>query len=69
MLVLMRKVGGEIVIGNEEIVITVVEVRGNKVRLGVTAPKRLQVHRREVFDAVKGQGGVDRKHSESEPLV
>ncbi len=52
MLVLSRKKGENIVI-NENIVITVVEVRGDKVRLGVVAPKDVIVHREEVFEAIQ----------------
>lgn len=52
MLVLVRKRGEEIVI-RDDIVITIVEVRGDKVRLGVEAPKEVPVHRREVFDAIR----------------
>jgi carbon storage regulator len=52
MLVLSRKKGENIVI-NENIVITVVEVRGDKVRLGVVAPKDVIVHRDEVFEAIQ----------------
>jgi carbon storage regulator len=52
MLVLSRKKNESIVI-NDNIVITVVEVRGDKVRLGVVAPKDVTVHRQEVFDAIQ----------------
>jgi len=52
MLVLSRKKNESIVINNE-ITIVVVEIRGDKVRLGVEAPKEVPVHRREVFDAIK----------------
>lgn len=52
MLVLSRKVNESIVI-NENIVITVIEVRGDKVRLGVEAPKDVPVHREEVYEAIK----------------
>lgn len=52
MLVLSRKAGEKIFIGND-IVLTVVEVRGNKVRLGVEAPSDVPVHREEVFEAIK----------------
>ena len=52
MLVLLRKRGEEIVIG-DDIVIAVVEIRSDKVRLGVKAPKEVFVHRREVYDAIK----------------
>ena len=52
MLVLSRKKNETIVI-NDNIVVTVVEVRGDKVRLGIEAPKEVTVHRREVYDAIK----------------
>jgi len=51
MLVLSRKKNESIVI-NDDITIVVVEIRGDKVRLGVEAPKEVAVHRREVFDAI-----------------
>src|SRR5208337_249072 len=51
MLVLSRKKDESIVI-NDDITIVVVEIRGDKVRLGVEAPKEVPVHRREVFDAI-----------------
>lgn len=52
MLVLSRKRDEKIVIG-DSIVITVVEVRGDKVRLGIDAPTEIPVHRQEVFDAIR----------------
>jgi len=47
MLVLSRKTGEEIVI-NRDTALTVVEIRGGKVRLGFTAPKEVPIHRKEV---------------------
>ena len=52
MLVLSRKKNESIVI-NDDITIVVVEIRGDKVRLGIEAPKECPVHRREVFDAIR----------------
>ena len=52
MLVLSRKKNESIVINND-ITIVVVEIRGDKVRLGVEAPKEIPVHRREVYDAIQ----------------
>ena len=57
MLVLSRKRNEGIRIG-ETIQITVVQVRGDKVRLGVVAPKEVPVHRDEVFDAIRRQGSA-----------
>jgi len=51
MLVLSRHPGEEIVI-NEDIVIEVIEIGHNKVRLGITAPDSVGVHRREVYEAI-----------------
>ena len=51
MLVLSRKKNESIVI-DEDIVVTVVEIRGDKVRLGIEAPRNIPVHRREVLDAI-----------------
>ncbi len=52
MLVLSRKKNESIVI-NDDITVVVVEIRGDKVRLGIEAPKEVPVHRREVFDAIR----------------
>lgn len=52
MLVLSRKPGESINI-DENIVVTIVEIRGDKVRLGIEAPKEVKVHRQEVFEALK----------------
>ena len=52
MLVLSRKKNESIVI-NDNIVVMVVEVRGDKVRLGIEAPKEVTVHRSEVYEAIK----------------
>jgi carbon storage regulator len=58
MLVLSRKKDESIVINND-ITIVVVEIRGDKVRLGVEAPKEVPVHRREVFEAIVHGEPVD----------
>ncbi len=52
MLVLSRKKNESIVIDND-ITIVVVDIRGDKVRLGIEAPKEVPVHRREVYDAIQ----------------
>jgi carbon storage regulator len=54
MLVLSRKKNESIVI-DDRIVITVVEIRGDKVRLGIQAPKEVPVHRMEVHDAIRNE--------------
>ncbi|MBK96403.1 MAG: carbon storage regulator [Planctomycetaceae bacterium] len=52
MLVLSRKKNESIVINND-ITIVVVDIRGDKVRLGVEAPKEVPVHRQEVYNAIQ----------------
>lgn len=52
MLVLSRHRDESIMIG-DEIVVTIVDIRGDKVRLGIQAPTDIPVHRREVFDAIQ----------------
>jgi carbon storage regulator len=54
MLVLSRKKNESIII-NDNITVTVVEIRGDKVRLGIDAPKEVSVHRREVYEAIQDQ--------------
>jgi carbon storage regulator len=63
MLVLSRKKNESIVI-NDDITIVVVEIRGDKVRLGVEAPKEVPVHRREVFDAIRRNEAAAGKDSD-----
>ncbi|MCO6437052.1 MAG: carbon storage regulator CsrA [Phycisphaerae bacterium] len=52
MLVLSRQRDETIMIG-DDVEITVVDIRGDKVRLGITAPRHIQVHRKEVYEAIK----------------
>ncbi len=52
MIVISRKKNESLVINND-IIITVIEIRGDKVRLGVQSPKEVPVHRQEVYDAIK----------------
>ena len=70
MLVLSRKKNESIVINND-IVITVVEIRGDKIRLGIVAPKDVPVHREEVYTAIYGPNtpfpAASLKTSDSEP--
>ena len=56
MLVLSRKKNESIVVNND-IRIVIVDVRGDKVRLGVEAPRDVPVHRQEVFDAIQRAAG------------
>jgi carbon storage regulator len=60
MLILTRRVGETVMIG-DEVTVTVLGVKGNQVRIGVNAPKTVAVHREEIFDRIKREqeGGTD----------
>lgn len=52
MLILTRRPTETVMIG-EDITITVLEVRGNQVRIGINAPKHIAVHREEIYERIK----------------
>ena len=52
MLILTRRVGESLII-NDDIAITVLQVKGNQVRIGIQAPKNVSVHREEIYDRIK----------------
>jgi len=54
MLILSRKIDEKIVIG-DDITISIVEIRGDQVRIGIDAPKKVKVFRQEVYDAIKAE--------------
>ena len=53
MLVLSRKCGERIVIPDQNITLTVLEIRGDRIRLGITAPPDVPVHRQEVWERLR----------------
>ncbi len=64
MLVLSRSRDESIVIG-ENVVVTIVDIRGDKVRLGIEAPGEVPVHRREVYDAIQRENRLAGQRSET----
>ena len=64
MLVLSRQKDETIMIG-DDVEITIVDVRGDKVRLGITAPKHIPVHRREVYDAIQREKAEKTENTEN----
>lgn len=54
MLILTRKAGEDVTIG-ESIVISVLEVRGSQVRLGISAPPEVTIHRGEIYERIREQ--------------
>ena len=63
MLVLSRQRDESIMIG-DDVEVTIVDVRGDKVRLGITAPKSIPVHRREIYDAIQREKAEAKKADE-----
>ncbi|MCL2763398.1 MAG: carbon storage regulator CsrA [Treponema sp.] len=65
MLILSRKVNEKIMIG-DDISISIIEIRGDQIRIGVDAPKTVKVFRQEVFDAIKAE---NKAAAESKPVL
>ena len=68
MLVLSRHRDESIIIG-DDIVITVVDIRGDKVRLGIAAPIEISVHRQEVYEAIHGKDAAPAPTPQTPPPV
>jgi carbon storage regulator len=64
MLILSRKINEKIMIG-EEISVSIIEIRGDQVRIGIDAPRSVKVFRQEVFDAIKAE---NKAAAESTPI-
>ena len=58
MLILTRRVGETVVIG-DEVMVTVLGIKGNQVRIGVKAPKSVAVHREEIFERIRVERGEE----------
>jgi carbon storage regulator len=65
MLILTRRVGETVMIGND-VTVTVLGVKGNQVRIGINAPKNVAVHREEIYERIKReQQGESQGESET----
>jgi len=52
MLILTRRVGEKLIIG-DDIIVTILSLKGNQIRVGIDAPREVKVHRQEVFDRIQ----------------
>ncbi|MCL1835928.1 MAG: carbon storage regulator CsrA [Treponema sp.] len=68
MLILSRKINEKIMIG-DEISVSIIEIRGDQVRIGVEAPKTVKVFRQEVFDAIKAENRAAAESPSVLPVV
>lgn len=65
MLILSRKINEKVLIG-DDISVSIIEIRGDQVRLGIDAPKKVKVFRQEVFDAIMAE---NREASKSNAVI
>ena len=68
MLILTRRVGETVMIGND-VTVTILGVKGNQVRVGINAPKNVAVHREEIYERIKReqQGDAEGEPHDNEP--
>ncbi len=68
MLILTRRVGETIVIG-DDVVVTVLGIKGNQVRIGINAPKDVSVHREEIYQRIQKEKDTGTETNESAPMT
>ena len=66
MLILTRRVGETVMIGND-VTVTVLGVKGNQVRVGISAPKNLPVHREEIYERIQREQAGDEINGNVQP--
>jgi carbon storage regulator len=66
MLILTRRVGETVMIGGQEVTVTVLGVKGNQIRLGINAPKSVAVHREEIYERIQREAAAESALSEQD---
>ena len=67
MLILTRRVGETLIIG-DDVIITVLGIKGNQVRIGINAPKDVSVHREEIYQRIQQEKNATDTTSKEEPV-
>jgi len=62
MLILTRRIGESLIIGDQTTV-TILNIKGKQIRLGIDAPKEIPVHREEIFDRIQNEGIKNKNHT------
>ena len=65
MLILTRRTGEAVMIG-DEVIVTILGIKGNQARIGITAPKDVAVHREEIYMRIQAEKGGDASSSDKE---
>lgn len=65
MLVLTRSIGERLIIGDDEIQLTVLDINGNQVRIGIDAPRHIPIHREEVYERIKAAKAVTKEEEDT----